>query len=101
MTVAGGHPAQCSFAPRSMARLAGQRIEWVDMTPRCLRTRNEVQRCSCLIKCPKVSGGFVPLQIFTLGLYCVKRNLLLVEEIVQELQILMLQVAVPCKHKMT
>lgn len=30
-----------------------------------------------------------------------KRNLLHVEEIVQELQILMFQVAVPCKHKIT
>lgn len=44
---------------------------------------------------------FVPLQVFTLGLHPVERNILCVEEIIQELQILMLQVAVPCKHKMT
>ena len=62
-----------------------------------MKCRNVAERSNAL----KYAVDFVPLQVFKLGLHPVERNILCVGEIIQELQILILQVAVPCKHKMT
>lgn len=60
-----------------------------------MRCRN-VAECSNALK---YVVDFLALQVFKLGMHPVERNILGVEEIIQELHILMLQVAVPCKHK--